>query len=539
MNKIPFKTGFYVGASALVAFVMIATLDFGMVNTLLASGKSKLGSDKAPTQMNNTIKMINESFVNASEAVLPSVVSISVEAEVKENGGMQRFGGGDQDFREFFKFFGPNNPFGNDSEEGEDEGKAEQPKDKKKKEKNSPRTTQGAGSGVIVTSDGYIVTNNHVVENAIEDGIKVVLNDKREYTAKLIGTDPLTDLAVIKIEGTNFTPAHFSKIEDVKIGEFVIAVGNPLGLNSTVTSGIVSAIGRGRLGLGKGAYSVENYIQTDAAINPGNSGGGLFDLNGSLIGINTAIATGTGNYIGYGFAIPIDMVQSVVSDLMDDGQIDRGYIGVQIRSLTDEVDAKGFGLSKVEGVVVSGVLPDGAAKAAGIEEGDVILELDGKVVNTSNELQSKIIQHRAGDKVSLVIWRDGKKINKTVTLKSKDNEDVASKKDDKEKEKVSDNEPVSFDDLGFTVKPIDSKMKKDFDVENGVMVSDVKRFSPAGKRNLISNGIITKADRKTIKNSEELKDIIESKKPGDVLLLQVKYKESNQMVALEIPKKQG
>jgi len=200
------------------------------------------------------------------------------------------------------------------------------------------RKAQGFGSGVIISSNGYIVTNNHVVENAVKDGIKVTLNDKTEHDAKLIGTDPATDLAVIKIDANGLTPAYLGNIDNVKIGDFVIAVGNPLGLTSTVTSGIISAIGRGPLGIKNNEYSIENYIQTDAAINPGNSGGGLFDLSGSLVGINTAIATQTGGFMGYGFAIPIDIVKRVAQDLIDNGKVNRPWLGVLISNV-DEITA--------------------------------------------------------------------------------------------------------------------------------------------------------------------------------------------------------
>lgn len=528
MNKQTLKNTGLLFVGLLAGVFLVTSFDSNLIAEIFASGKAKIGAEKPPVVMNQQMKIINDSFVNASEAVVQSVVSINVEAEVK---GMQG-GGNSQELDEFFKFFGPN--FG---------GRVPKKEKDDDEESDRPRT-MGAGSGVIISSDGYIVTNNHVVENAFDDGIKVILSDKKEYKAKLIGTDPATDLAVIKIEADGLKPAHFADINSVRVGEFTIAVGNPLGLNSTVTSGIVSAIGRGRLGMGasrRGQFSVEYFIQTDAAINPGNSGGGLFDLNGSLIGINTAIATETGTFMGYGFAIPVDLVKSVVADLIDKGKINRGFIGVEITSIRDIIEAKGFGLNDVAGVIIQKVRPESAGKDAGLENGDVILELDGKPVKTSEELQSRIAMYRAGDKVNLTIWRDGKKINKSVTLKSDKSDDVADSKGKGitgSEEDLKD-EPMKFEDLGFSVKPLDKRTKNDYEVSNGLYISDVKRYGPVAQRGLSAGGVILKADRKEVRTTGDLKDIINSKNVGDAVLLQVKYKEVTRMIAIEITKKNG
>lgn len=528
MKKVTISSVMMLFVGIISGALLLTNFDSNLVGTLFAKENAKLGAKNSPVQMSDGMRIINESVIKVSDAVLPVVVSIKVESEMKGNGMM---GGSDPRMEEFFRFFMPDE----DSRGGRGE-------DDEKSEKSEKPRAQGSGSGVIISGDGYIITNNHVIENAVEDGIQVILNDKKEYTAKLVGSDPLTDLAVLKIEANNLPMAHFADINSAKVGEMVIAVGSPLGLNSTVTSGIISAIGRGKLGLNSNSYSVENYIQTDAAINPGNSGGGLFDMNGSLIGINTAIASSTGSYIGYGFAIPTDLVQSVVQDLIEDGKINRGYIGVQITSIRDEVEAKAFGLDKVTGVLINDVLKESAAEKAGVLKGDIILEVNGKEVSSSQELQSQVALQRAGDKVKLTLFRDGKKINKDVILKAKDDDDelanTGSKKDMDKGDKES-NEPINFEDLGFSVKALESKNKKDFDVENGVLVSDVKRYSAASKRNLFPNGIITKADKKEINSTEDLKKIIDGKKPGDVLLMQVKYKENSQYIALEIPKKEG
>lgn len=282
---------------------------------------------------------------------------------------------------------------------------------------------------------------------------------------------------------------------------------------------------------------MENFIQTDAAINPGNSGGGLFNLEGSLVGINTAIATRTGSYIGYGFAIPIDLVKSVITDLIQNGKISRGQIGVMIRSV-DELMAKSLGLNDVAGVLVNDVIKNSAADKAGIESGDVILELDGKTLSTSNELQSIVAKKKAGDNVNMVIWRDGKKINKQVKLQPRETkDDIASKEASKgDDEDMTDNaNSLNFDKLGFTVKPLTADDKDNYDVQNGVIISKVDRNGEAIKRGIVPNGIIIKADRTKITSMKELKKVLSEKKSGDAVMLQIKYKDSNRIVALEIP----
>ncbi len=500
-----------VGSSLLIAFgmfigvLLISNFSPSSIGDIFASTK-KFGADKAPVTQSEAMKALNNAFTNASEAVLPSVVSIEVTSTRKITKG-----------QEFFEFFRPR---GGDSEE--------------------ENLVKGNGSGVFISSDGYIVTNNHVIDGAKE--IKVTTYDKRTYKATLVGADPLTDLAVIKLDGgSNFPAVHFADINSVKVGEWVMAVGNPLGLTSTVTTGIVSAIGRGQLGMSRSSYSVEYYIQTDAAINPGNSGGGLFDMNGSLTGINTAIATSTGNYIGYGFAIPVDLVKSVIDDLIDDGEINRGYIGVSIKSVRDEVVAKALGLDEVYGVLVESILKGSAAEDAGIEAGDVLLELEGEKLYSSGELQSRIAQKRAGDKVDVLILRDGKKINKTVKLRARDEDEkgFADNSDSEAETGVGKNSPVNFDKLGFKVEKLTDKIKKEYDTENGVLITEVKRFSAASDRGLFPNGVIVEADRKEVNNTRDLKDIIADKKPGDAMLIKVKYPEVTRIIAIQIPESEG
>ncbi len=500
-----------IGLGIFIGMLLLTNFDSSSIKSLFADSDIKVGSTQPPVALSPSVKALSDAFVAVSEAVNPSVVSISVEYETTANISPFR-----EQFREFFRFFG-----GPDFEE--------EPR----------RRSEASGSGVVITSDGYIVTNNHVVENAVKDGITVTLHDKRVFKgAKLIGRDPLTDLAVIKIEAKDLNPAHFGDMEKVKVGEIVFAVGNPLGLHSTITSGIISAIGRGQLNLmNRDRYSVENFIQTDAPINPGNSGGGLFNLEGSLVGINTAIATRTGTYIGYGFAIPVDLVYAVVTDLIEDGKIDRGYIGVSIKSV-DATEAKSLGLDKIEGVLVQEVLKGSPAEDAGIEIGDVILALDGKPVRTANELQSMIVFRKTGDDIKLTIWRDNKKIFKNLKLKARDaSETIAERSHSKgDTPPESDVSVVNFEHLGFSVEPAKSNQLKEFDVKKGVIITRVERFSIASERGLVPNGIIVKADRKDINTPEDLRKIINSKQAGEGLLLQVKYKDTFRIIAFEIPK---
>ena len=499
-----------IGSSLLIAFgmfvgvLLVSNFSPSSIGDIFASTK-KFGADNPPVIQSEAMRTLNLAFTNASEAVLPSVVSIEVTSSRKSTQG-----------QEFFEFFRPRGG----KSEGDD-------------------LVKGNGSGVFISADGYIVTNNHVIDEAKE--IKVTTYDKRTYKATLVGADPLTDLAVIKIEGGGeFHAAHFADINTVKVGEWVMAVGNPLGLTSTVTTGIVSAIGRGQLGMSKSSYSVEYYIQTDAAINPGNSGGGLFDMNGSLTGINTAIATSTGNYIGYGFAIPVDLVKSVIDDLIDDGEINRGYIGVSIKSVRDEVEAKAFGIDGVYGVLVDGIINGGAGEAAGIEAGDVLLELEGEKLYSSGELQSRIAQKRAGDKVDVLILRNGKKIKKTVKLRARDDEKGFAENSKIEAETgVGKNSPVNFDKLGFKVEKLTDKIKKEYSTDHGVLITEVKRFSAASDRGMFPNGVIVEADRKEVSTTRELKDIIDEKKPGDAMLIKVKYPEVTRIIAIQIPESEG
>ena len=518
MNKTKIKEVTFYISSAFVAVAIIVAIHFGILDSIIAKEKPDIGASVPPVQINDVVSAVNEAYIAASEAVTPTVVSIQVISESKN---IQYFG--DRGFEDFF--FGW--PFGDNNERNKERGK----------ESEVPKSI-GSGSGVIITSDGYIVTNNHVVAGAIEGGITVITADKKEYEAKLIGTDSLTDLAVIKIEGKNLPAAHFGDMTKVKPGEMVIAVGSPLRLQHTVTKGIVSALGRGASEIGamnNNAYAIANYIQTDAAINPGNSGGGLFNLSGSLIGINTAIATQTGNFIGYGFAVPVDIVKATAQDLIASGKVEYGYIGAQIRDI-NSTEAKYFGLDKVEGVLVNSVQENSAAEKAGINSEDIIIAVNGRTTGTVAELKGILSTYRAGDEVSLTIWRDKKKITKKVVLKPvSENPDIAGNSIDGSDSDDSSNDVVKFDKLGFSIEAISKSDKEKLDVENGVLVKNVKSYSIAGRAGIRAGAVILKADRKVIETTGQLKNIINNKKKGESILLNLKYGKITTIVVIELP----
>jgi len=271
---------------------------------------------------------------------------------------------------------------------------------------------QASGSGVILSEDGYIVTNNHVIQQANE--IEVVLNDKRSYTAQLIGTDPNTDIALLKIEATGLPTLEMGNSDDLKVGEWVLAVGNPFNLTSTVTAGIVSAKARS-INILDAEMKIESFIQTDAAVNPGNSGGALVNTRGELVGINTAIASQTGSYAGYAFAVPTSIVQKVVADLRQYGSVQRALLGIRMLDITSEVQQY-YHLNSLEGVFIADVVSGSAAEKGGVESGDVVVAVDGMAVNSSSELQEKIARKNPGDEVRLSVLRDGKRHELKVVL---------------------------------------------------------------------------------------------------------------------------
>ena len=353
----------------------------------------------------------------------------------------------------------------------------------------------GAGSGVIVSSEGYIVTNNHVIENASE--IEVILNDNSKYTAKVVGADPATDIAVLKIEGSGFQPIPLGNSDDLKIGEWVLAVGNPFNLTSTVTAGIVSAKARNINLLsersGKEIVPIESFIQTDAAVNPGNSGGALVNTRGELVGINTAIASQTGSYSGYSFAVPVNLVQKVMRDLIDYGIVQRGYLGVQISDITQEIKEKNK-LPNLKGVFLAKVIEDGSADKAGLKDGDVILKIGNKEVNSVASMQEEIGKRRPGDKVSVTIRKkDGDEVIKELVLRNKEGETTLVSKEEIKKNVA----------LGATFAQLTDKEKKELNISYGVKIKTLAtgKLKSLG---LTEGTIITKINNEPIETVEQL-----------------------------------
>jgi len=356
---------------------------------------------------------------------------------------------------------------------------------------------QGAGSGVIITPNGFIVTNNHVIDGA--DEINVVLNDKREFKAKLIGTDPSTDLALLKVDAVDLPVLAFSNSDNLKLGEWVLAVGNPFNLTSTVTAGIVSAKSRD-IGINPDQMRIESFIQTDAAVNPGNSGGALVNTRGELVGINTAIASQTGSYSGYSFAIPANIVQKVVSDLKEYGDVQRALLNVKIGSVDAET-AKKYNLDKIEGVFIGEVQPGGAAELAGIKDNDVIISVDGVPVNSTAELQEQISKHRPGDKVTVVVKRDNKKKPFNVTLRNKHGDTDIVKGDNPD------------DIFGAKFVAASDRDKEELGIRYGVKITELGngKFKDAG----IKKGfIITQVNKSAVSEVNELKRIIKNSRGG-------------------------
>lgn len=361
----------------------------------------------------------------------------------------------------------------------------------------------GTGSGVIISADGYIVTNNHVIADA--DDIEVSLHDNRTYKATVIGADPSTDLALLQIKEKNLPTVPFLNSDDVEIGQWVMAVGNPLGLNSTVTAGIVSAKGR-NINILKDKYAVENFIQTDAAINPGNSGGALVNLEGGLVGINTAIASPTGTFAGYGFAVPANIVSKVVEDLLEYGVVQRGVLGVMIRTVDGNL-AKEKGLNITKGVYVDSLLENSAAGKAGVKAGDVILGVNDTKVSTSPELQGMIARYRPGEEVNLTVNRDGEDIQLEVMLNNRNGNTNLENKDTREIMKV----------LGAELEGIDDDLAKSLDINSGVKVKKLYAGKLRKYTQMREGFIITAIDRKPVQSVEELVDTLEKKKGGVML----------------------
>lgn len=443
---------------------------------------------------------LNNAIVDIAEKTNPAVVMITTE-KVQEQRVMRN---------PFSQFFG--NPYGQQDPETRE------------------FTQRGLGSGVIVSEGGYILTNNHVIENV--DEIKVQLFNGDEVEAELIGTDPATDIAVIKVDMKDLPAVKIGNSESLKVGSFVLAIGSPLSQNlaHTVSFGIVSAKSRS-IGLINSGAGYEDFIQTDAAINPGNSGGALIDMNGELVGINSAIASRSGGNDGIGFAIPINLAKRIMDDLIDDGEVSRGYLGLYFGGEVDRTMAKALGLNDARGIIVAQVEEDGPSDKAGLKEQDVIVGIDGEKVRDWNMFRSKIASMKPDDVVKLDILRDGKSETLTVTLGERDNDAIAS---------VAPEKAESMEEkLGFTVTNLDSNIRRQLDLESsadGVIVNRIKESSNAYERGLRRGDVITSVKNTKIETEKEFYDELENleKKGDEVVLLKIIRNNGNQFIAFEL-----
>ncbi len=373
-------------------------------------------------------------------------------------------------------------------------------------------TQKGSGSGIIVTPDGFILTNLHVIENA--ETITVILSDNRTYQAEIAGTDPLSELAVIKINENNLPAARFGNSDSVKIGEWVLAVGNPLELKSTVTAGIVSAIGR-EIDIIDDNFGVENFIQTDATINPGSSGGALVNTKGEVIGINTAIATQSGYNQGYGFAIPINLARQIMGDLIAHGYVVRSYLGLSMQDV-DEKIARALKMPNPYGVFVDFVNEDSPAWLAGLREKDVLIELDNRIVNQGNVVQSQIAQKKPGDDISLTVLRRGKIYRVRVKLGERPPAKV-------NKNSIAKN-PKTFSGLGLKVQNLSRRMTEELGLRSGegIIVSEIEQGSPAFEANIHLNDVILEINDQKVTSLFLYENILSAAQKGDVLILKIK-----------------
>jgi Do/DeqQ family serine protease len=427
-------------------------------------------------------------FTDISKKVMDAVVHIK-STQVRRS---QKFEQTPSPFRDFFQddflreFFGPHSRI--------------QPQNPKKR---GPQARIGTGSGVIINPDGYIVTNNHVIDGA--DDVEISLHDNRIYKAKVVGTDPTTDLALLQIKEKNLTYIPFVDSDKIEVGEWVLAVGNPFNLNSTVTAGIVSAKSR-NINILQNRSAIESFIQTDAAINPGNSGGALVDLKGGLVGINTAIASPTGAYSGYGFAVPSNIVNKVIADLMEFGFVQRGYLGILIRNI-DGNFAKEKELKVTEGVYIDSLPQNSAAADVGIKEGDVIIKVNDIRTKSTAELMELVARHRPGDKMNLEIDRFGKSKNFSITLRN-------------EKGKTSLNKQGKsqiLSRLGLELEQLDNKELDKLNITTGIRVSQIHSGIIKRQTNMKEGFIITRVDNKKVGSIEDFKKYINQKEDGIML----------------------
>ena len=435
----------------------------------------------------------SQAMAEIAAAVKPAVVNISSTRTIKNKGAQSPFLG-DPFFRRFF---------------GDEFGNSNRP---------SERKQAGLGSGVIVDRDGYVLTNNHVIKDA--DEIRVRLSDKREFKGKVVGADPKTDLAVVKIESDHLPTIKWGDSDRLKVGEMVIAIGNPFGLSQTVTSGIVSATGRANVGIA----DYEDFIQTDAPINPGNSGGALVNVRGELVGINTAIFSTSGGYQGIGFAIPTSMAKVVMDNLVHKGKVIRGWLGVSVQPVTPDL-AQQFGLKEEKGVLVGDVTENSPAEKSGLQRGDVIVEYEGKEVNDPSSLRNLVAGTPPDKEIAMKLLRDGKPRTLNVTITELP----------AEKQQLSGN----FDNLltGVHVQDITPEVRRDLAIPKriaGVVITAIEEGSGAGQF-LEKKDVIMEVNRKKIFNEKEYESVVSKIKSSQNILVLVYRKGATIYITLPAP----
>lgn len=473
--------------------VMSGATTFGAIHYFGTSGNNSELNYFAPKNSDAKFATFNtagmgDDFVKVSKMTVPAVVSIKNYSDRKSSRSEQDM---------FDLFFG--NPFGNQQQQQQ-----QPPKDMPK----------GMGSGVIISPDGYIISNNHVVAGATK--LEVVLSNKKSYIANLVGTDPTTDIALLKIEEKGLPYINFANSDNVEVGQWVLAIGNPLGLNSTVTAGIISAKGRNIDLLSQQSKTpIESFIQTDAAINPGNSGGALVNTNGELVGINSAISSKTGYYEGYGFAVPANLARKVIEDIKQFGLVQRGFLGVQSLDLSDDRQVAAYNQQKRtniksgDGVYLIEIVENGGAEAAGLKSGDIITKVDGKTIGSFSDLSFAVGSKRPGDQVAITYLRNGKENTVNVTLRDqKGGTKFRSKADLTVTEKI-----------GSEFEPLSEKFKTDYGLNSGVIARNVQDGNEMSKIGIVDNYIVIEINGKPVNSQKDVEKILQGYS-GNV---QVKY----------------
>lgn len=506
MSKINRRTWFY-AMMLILGFIggMVIASKFGLT---FEGSKYKESAGVAQAQAvssegRSIADQLSEAFESASQKVNPSIVPIFAEQVVEAE---NLFTFPEDQFRDFFgddffkRFFGT-------------------PPEHEK------QTVHSLGSGVIVSKDGYILTNNHVVDGA--EKLTVVLADQKKYPAKLVGTDPQTDVAVIKVDAKDLTAVTLGNSDGVKVGQWVIAVGNPFQLMHTVTAGIISAKGRSEMGLA----DYEDFIQTDASINPGNSGGALADLDGNVIGINTAINSPSGGNVGIGFAIPINMASQVMEALISEGKVTRGYVGLLLQDIDQDL-AKAMKLKSSEGALVGDVSAGGPADKAGIRRGDVIIEMNGKKVENSMQLRNLVAQTKPETSVEFTLIREDRQMQVKVLLGERPKELRAGRQQQEKQPKEQ-----TYQKLGLSVQTLTPDVADQLGYKNmeGVVVTDIATGSPAEDAGLQEGDLIMEVDGVKVRTDTDFKSAVSRLKSGDSGALLVRRGENTFFVAIRIP----